>query len=67
MKLTDFVYGVAYRNHRYQEDEYQVSFYNDWHTYKQAVTEKEKSEGCKIVTFQFRPIDLIDKNALREL
>lgn len=61
MKLTDSIYGVAFRNHRYQEDDYQVSFYDDWHGYRQAVTEKEKNEAGKVVTFQFRPIDLIEK------
>lgn len=61
MKLTDLIYGMAYRNHRYQEDEYLVTFYEDWHSFRRAVDEKEKIEGCKVITFSFRPIDLIDK------
>ena len=58
-KLSEVVYCIAYQNHRYDEDEYNLEFFTDWHGYARALVDKRKIEGSKIIEFNFRPIDLI--------
>lgn len=59
LKLTDLMYGIAYRNHRYAKDEYNLSFYSRKRDMDLALSCMVK-EATKL-TFEFRPIDLINQ------
>ena len=58
-KLNDTVYGIAYRNHRYGEDEYNISYYMKERDRDLALSCMIKD--AKKLTFEFRPIDLIEE------
>lgn len=58
-KLNDKFYGIAYRNHRYDKDEYSISFYTKERDRDLSLSSMG-SEATKL-TFEFRPIDLIEK------
>ena len=62
LKLTDLMYGIAYRNHRYGEDEYTLSFYTRKRDRDIALMDMDATApASKKLTFEFRPIDLINK------
>jgi len=66
-KLTDVVYGIAYQNHRYDEDDYLIEFYLDWRSFRGAIQQKKAvAPVCKIIEFYFKPIDLIKKKEVKD-
>ena len=58
-KLNDTIYGIAFRNHRYEKDEYNISLYFKLIDRDFALSCMDKK--AEIVKFEFKPIDLIKK------
>lgn len=59
MKLTDTVYAMAYQNHRYDGNHYQITYYNSEELRNTMKNTYEEATGGKVILFQFKPSDII--------
>lgn len=58
MKLTDKVYGLLYRNHRYGENEYQLCVFESEAVHKVAIEDYRRKPGVEILVFEMALEDL---------